>query len=390
MSPSPGGVELTPSSAFVRAWACRTRSSVLKTARCGSRARAPCRPPRRARIAGAFSARTKRHTAGTSLEQEPDRSRSARGRVPLPRTAGSTQTCCSCTASGVHAEASALKRITPFSIHAHERPSSICARRPPAEAVGIALERVDRQLLHVGARAGRDEQRRGRQRSPRGARCRPAPAAPRSRRRAGRDGPRAGVAHLAPARVPELVDRALPRRSPSAPRSARGVGEGPAADARTERRSRRRGRARRARPSSVERREPAQAAPRDVLEEHALDRVSRRSTRGSARSRARSVAWRDTFSARPERSSAAIQCPVQQAALESRHANSRRASQGDYAEACLLPGDPLRAKYIAETFFEDVVQVNPERGMLGYTRHVQRASRVSVQSSGMGCPSAAS
>ena len=44
-----------------------------------------------------------------------------------------------------------------------------------------------------------------------------------------------------------------------------------------------------------------------------------------------------------------------------------RANQGDYAEACLLPGDPLRAKHIAETFLEDVVQRNSERGMLGYT-----------------------
>ena len=44
-----------------------------------------------------------------------------------------------------------------------------------------------------------------------------------------------------------------------------------------------------------------------------------------------------------------------------------RANQGDYADACLLPGDPLRAKYIAETFMEDVVQRNSERGMLGYT-----------------------
>jgi purine-nucleoside phosphorylase len=42
-----------------------------------------------------------------------------------------------------------------------------------------------------------------------------------------------------------------------------------------------------------------------------------------------------------------------------------RANPGDYAEACLLPGDPLRAKYIAETFLSDVVQRNGERGMLG-------------------------
>jgi DeoD family purine-nucleoside phosphorylase len=65
-----------------------------------------------------------------------------------------------------------------------------------------------------------------------------------------------------------------------------------------------------------------------------------------------------------------------------------RANPGDYAEACLLPGDPLRAKYIAETFMEDVVQRNSERGMLGYTGTFG-GKPVSVQASGMGCPSAA-
>ena len=65
-----------------------------------------------------------------------------------------------------------------------------------------------------------------------------------------------------------------------------------------------------------------------------------------------------------------------------------RANPGDYAEACLLPGDPLRAEYIANTFLEDVVQRNSERGMLGYTGTFQ-GKPVSVQSSGMGCPSAA-
>ena len=65
-----------------------------------------------------------------------------------------------------------------------------------------------------------------------------------------------------------------------------------------------------------------------------------------------------------------------------------RANPGDYAEACLLPGDPLRAKYIAETFFSDVVQRNGERGMLGYSGTFN-GKPVSVQSSGMGCPSAA-
>jgi purine-nucleoside phosphorylase len=64
-----------------------------------------------------------------------------------------------------------------------------------------------------------------------------------------------------------------------------------------------------------------------------------------------------------------------------------RAEPGDYADACLLPGDPLRAKYIAETFMQDVRRVNAERGMLGYTGTFN-GKPVSVQSSGMGCPSA--
>jgi DeoD family purine-nucleoside phosphorylase len=65
-----------------------------------------------------------------------------------------------------------------------------------------------------------------------------------------------------------------------------------------------------------------------------------------------------------------------------------RAEPGDYAEACLLPGDPLRAKYIAETFLEGAEQKNRERGMLGYTGTFHDRP-VSVQATGMGCPSAA-
>src|SRR4051794_22260945 len=64
-----------------------------------------------------------------------------------------------------------------------------------------------------------------------------------------------------------------------------------------------------------------------------------------------------------------------------------RAEPGDYAEAVLLPGDPLRAKYIAETYFEDVTQVNEERGLLGYTG-TWEGKRISVQGTGMGCPGA--
>ena len=64
-----------------------------------------------------------------------------------------------------------------------------------------------------------------------------------------------------------------------------------------------------------------------------------------------------------------------------------RADPGDYADACLLPGDPLRAKYIAETYLSDVRQVNEERGLLGYTGRWE-GKDVSVQGTGMGCPGA--
>ena len=65
-----------------------------------------------------------------------------------------------------------------------------------------------------------------------------------------------------------------------------------------------------------------------------------------------------------------------------------RAEPGDFAESVLLPGDPLRARYIAETFFEDAKLVTEERGMLGYTGSY-KGQPVSVQATGMGCPSAA-
>ena len=64
-----------------------------------------------------------------------------------------------------------------------------------------------------------------------------------------------------------------------------------------------------------------------------------------------------------------------------------RAEPEDFAENVLLPGDPRRARYIAETFFEDARLVTEERGMLGYTG-TYRGKPVSVQTTGMGCPSA--
>lgn len=62
------------------------------------------------------------------------------------------------------------------------------------------------------------------------------------------------------------------------------------------------------------------------------------------------------------------------------------AKQGEIAENVLLPGDPLRAKYIAETFLTDVVKYNEVRGMYGFTG-MYKGTRVSVQGTGMGIPS---
>jgi 5'-methylthioadenosine phosphorylase/purine-nucleoside phosphorylase len=65
-----------------------------------------------------------------------------------------------------------------------------------------------------------------------------------------------------------------------------------------------------------------------------------------------------------------------------------RAEPGDYAPHVLCPGDPARAQYIAETFFDSGFrQVNAERGMLGFTGTFE-GRPISVQSTGMGCPSA--
>ena len=64
------------------------------------------------------------------------------------------------------------------------------------------------------------------------------------------------------------------------------------------------------------------------------------------------------------------------------------AKPGDYAEAVLLPGDPLRAKWIAETFLDDAQLVNSVRNCLGYTG-IWKGKPVSVQASGMGQPSLA-
>ncbi len=61
------------------------------------------------------------------------------------------------------------------------------------------------------------------------------------------------------------------------------------------------------------------------------------------------------------------------------------AKPGDFAKTVLMPGDPLRSKYIAEKFLEDAVLVNNVRGVQGYTG-MYKGKRVSVMASGMGIP----
>ncbi len=63
------------------------------------------------------------------------------------------------------------------------------------------------------------------------------------------------------------------------------------------------------------------------------------------------------------------------------------AEKGEIAQTVLLPGDPLRAKWIAETYLENIVCYNQVRGMLGYTGNY-KGKKISVQGTGMGIPSA--
>ncbi len=62
------------------------------------------------------------------------------------------------------------------------------------------------------------------------------------------------------------------------------------------------------------------------------------------------------------------------------------AKKGDFAETVLMPGDPLRAKFIAENYLENKVLVNNVRGIQGYTGYY-KGKKVSVMASGMGQPS---
>lgn len=63
-----------------------------------------------------------------------------------------------------------------------------------------------------------------------------------------------------------------------------------------------------------------------------------------------------------------------------------QAKKGEIAKTVLMPGDPLRAKFLAETYLEDVKQFNSVRNMLGYTGYY-KGKKVSIMGSGMGMPS---
>lgn len=62
------------------------------------------------------------------------------------------------------------------------------------------------------------------------------------------------------------------------------------------------------------------------------------------------------------------------------------APEGAFADVVLMPGDPLRAKYIAETFLQDVVEVTNVRNMLGFTG-TYKGRKISIMGHGMGIPS---
>ena len=63
------------------------------------------------------------------------------------------------------------------------------------------------------------------------------------------------------------------------------------------------------------------------------------------------------------------------------------ANPGDFAKVVLMPGDPKRAKWMAETFLHDYKQVNDVRGILAFTGYTKNNVRVSIMASGMGQPS---
>ena len=63
------------------------------------------------------------------------------------------------------------------------------------------------------------------------------------------------------------------------------------------------------------------------------------------------------------------------------------ANPGDFAKVVLMPGDPLRAKWMAETFLTDAKLVTSVRNVFGYTGFTKNGKRISIMASGMGMPS---
>ena len=123
-------------------------------------------------------------------------------------------------------------------------------------------------------------------------------------------------------------------------------------------------------------REMAMSTPGDVLEVHALDGVARAEAEHL-------LAHGLETCAHP----LIVPMVAPGDTLARRCRSTSRAEPGDYAEACLLPGDPLRAKYIAETYFDEPRRSTASAGLLGYTG-TWEGKPISVQGTGMGCPGA--
>ena len=249
-----------------------------------------------------------------------------------------------------------MKRIVPFSSQIHERPSPICAcvrQRKPSGSRSSGLIPISSSC--AAAHAGTSSVEVGERRLAQAGLARlrrllehvdglARPVLARSRH------PRAG-------RVPQLVDRVLlADHHPRAARRGRAP-EGAAAhagrhDVRADVAERRQRAVRRA--SAENRPSPRRA-------------TSSRKTRstGSSAQKARICSSVGSNQA----------APVSSVGIGSAHADPPHApSPGDYADGCLLPGDPLRAKYIAETFFDDPVEVNRRARDARLHRHVPGAS----------------
>ena len=76
--------------------------------------------------------------------------------------------------------------------------------------------------------------------------------------------------------------------------------------------------------------------------------------------------------------------PKEENIMPTPHINAK---DGDFAKVVLMPGDPLRAKFVAETYLTDARLVTSVRGAFGYTGHTKNGKLISVMASGMGMPS---